>query len=75
MGLERIRAVHINDSKNPVGAHKDRHEKIGLGTLGTEAILRVMEHPALRDKPFLLETPNDLEGYGREIAMLKERWA
>lgn len=75
VGLERIRAVHINDSKNPLGSHKDRHEKIGLGTLGVEAILRVMEHPALRDKPFLLETPNELDGYAREIALLKERWA
>ena len=75
MGLDRIRAVHINDSKNPLGARKDRHEKIGQGAIGTEAILRVMTHPALRDKPFYLETPNELEGYAREIAMLKERWA
>ena len=75
VGLDKIRAVHINDSKNPLGARKDRHEKIGLGTIGTEAILRVMTHPALRDKPFYLETPNELEGYAREIAMLKERWA
>ena len=75
VGLDRIRAVHINDSKNPLGARKDRHEKIGLGAIGTEAILRVMTHPALRDKPFYLETPNELEGYAREIAMLKERWA
>ena len=75
VGLDRIRAVHINDSKNPLGARKDRHEKIGLGAIGTEAILRVMTHPALRDKPFYLETPNELEGYAREIARLKERWA
>ena len=75
VGLDKIRAVHINDSKNPLGARKDRHEKIGLGTIGTEAILRVMTHPALRDKPFYLETPNELEGYAREITMLKERWA
>lgn len=74
VGLHRIRAVHINDSKNPLGARKDRHEKIGLGAIGTEAILRVMTHPALRDKPFYLETPNELEGYAREIAMLKEQW-
>ena len=72
VGLERIRAVHINDSKNPQGAHKDRHEKIGEGTLGTPTILRVMQHPALRELPFLLETPNDLDGYAREIALLKE---
>ncbi len=75
VGLSRLKAVHVNDSKNPLGAHKDRHEKIGLGTLGTEAIVRVMTHPALRDKPFYLETPNDLEGYGQEIAMLREKWA
>lgn len=75
IGLERVHAVHINDSKNPMGSHKDRHEQIGLGTLGTETILRVMEHPALRDKLFVLETPNDLPGYAREIAMLKEKWA
>ena len=74
VGLDRIRAVHINDSKNPLGAHKDRHEKIGEGTLGTPTILRVMQHPALRDLPFLLETPNDLDGYAREIALLKEAW-
>lgn len=75
VGLERVHAVHINDSKNSLGSHKDRHEQIGLGTLGTETILRVMEHPALRDQLFVLETPNDLPGYAREIAMLKEKWA
>ena len=73
IGLARVRAVHINDSKHPLGARKDRHEKIGEGTLGLEAIVRVMTHPALRDKPFYLETPNDLDGYAREIALLKER--
>lgn len=73
IGLDRVRAVHINDSKHPLGARKDRHEKIGEGTLGLEAIVRVMTHPALRDKPFYLETPNDLDGYAREIALLKER--
>ena len=75
VGLERIRAVHINDSKNPLGARKDRHEKIGLGTIGTEAIVRLMTHPALRDKPFYLETPNELDGYAKEIALLKEKWS
>lgn len=74
VGIDRIRAVHINDSKNPLAAHKDRHEKIGDGTLGTEAIVRVMTHPALRDKPFYLETPNELDGYAREIALLKGLW-
>ena len=68
----RLRAIHINDSKNPLGARKDRHEKIGEGTLGTEAILRVMRHEALRELPFYLETPNELDGYEREIRMLKE---
>ena len=72
IGLERLKAVHINDSKNPLGAHKDRHEKIGEGTLGTETILRVMRHEALRNLPFYLETPNELDGYEREIRMLKE---
>jgi deoxyribonuclease-4 len=72
VGLERLKAVHINDSKNPPGSHKDRHEKIGEGTLGTETILRVMRHEALRDLPFYLETPTELDGYEREIRMLKE---
>lgn len=72
IGLERLRAVHVNDSKNPLGARKDRHEKIGEGFIGTEAILRLMRHPALRELPFNLETPNELDGYEREIRMLKE---
>jgi len=72
IGLKWLKAVHINDSKNPLGARKDRHEKIGQGTLGTETILRVMRHEALRDLPFYLETPNELDGYEREIRMLKE---
>ena len=72
IGLGRLKAIHINDSKNPLGAHKDRHEKIGEGTLGTETILRVMRHEALKELPFYLETPNELEGYEREIRMLKE---
>ena len=73
IGLERLKAVHVNDSKNPLGAHKDRHEKIGEGTLGLDAIIHVMTHPALREKPFYLETPNDLAGYAHEIALLRER--
>ena len=72
VGLDRLKAVHINDSKNPPGARKDRHEKIGEGTLGTETILRVRRHEALRELPFYLETPNELDGYEREIRMLKE---
>ncbi len=71
IGLESLKAVHINDSKNPIGAHKDRHEKIGDGFIGKEAFGRIINHPALRDLPFYLETPNELEGYAREIEMLK----
>lgn len=72
IGLDRLRAVHLNDSKNPFASHKDRHEVIGGGSLGIEAIGRIINHPALRDKPFYLETPNELPGYANEIAMLKE---
>lgn len=72
IGLERLRAVHLNDSLNPLGARKDRHARIGAGTLGAEAFGRVINHPALRDLPFILETPNDLPGYAAEIALLKE---
>ena len=75
IGLERLKAVHINDSKNPVGARKDRHEKLGEGCIGLEALMRVVNHPALRELPFLLETPNELDGYAREIAVIRERYA
>ena len=72
IGLDRLRAVHLNDSKNPLGAHKDRHEVIGGGHLGTEAFERIINHEALRDLPFFLETPHDtLPEWGDEIAMLK----
>ena len=71
IGLDRLKAIHLNDSKNPLGSHKDRHEKIGEGTLGREALARVINHPALRSLPFFLETPNDLNGYANEIALLK----
>lgn len=71
VGLDRLKAIHVNDSMNPCGAHKDRHEKIGQGFLGTEAFGRIINHPALRDLPFLLETPNELPGYAAEIALLK----
>ena len=74
IGLDLLKAVHINDSKNPSGSRKDRHEKIGEGFIGTEAILRVMRHPALKELPFLLETPNETDGYEREIRMLKEMY-
>ena len=71
IGLERLRAIHLNDSKNPFSSHKDRHETIGNGSLGLEAMEKIINHPQLRDLPFYLETPNDLEGYGQEIALLR----
>lgn len=71
IGLDRLKAVHLNDSKNPFASHKDRHEKIGAGSLGLDAIGAIINHPALRDLPFYLETPNELDGYAREIALLK----
>lgn len=71
VGLERIRAVHINDSKNPMGSRKDRHERIGHGSIGLEAFGRIINHPALRHLPFHLETPNDLDGYRQEIELLR----
>ena len=72
IGLSRLRAIHINDSKNPLGSHKDRHEKIGEGNIGLAAFARIVRHPALRELPFYLETPNELDGYAREIALLRE---
>lgn len=71
IGLDRLKAVHINDSKNPFASHKDRHEKIGEGSLGLEAFAKIVNHPALRELPFYLETPNDLEGYAKEIQILR----
>lgn len=72
IGIDRLRAVHINDSKNPFESHKDRHEVIGGGSIGTEAFARIINHPQLCGLPFYLETPNELEGYAKEIAMLKD---
>ena len=72
IGLERLRAIHLNDSLNLCGAHKDRHARIGEGEIGAEAIVRVINHPALRDLPFCLETPNELPGYAAEIRFLKD---
>lgn len=72
IGLSRLKAVHLNDSKNPFGSHKDRHEKIGEGTIGIEAMERIINHPRLRNLPFYLETPNELPGYADEIALLKK---
>ena len=71
IGLNRLKAIHINDSMNPVGSHKDRHALIGQGTIGEEAILRVISHPALRGLPFILETPTDDAGHGEEIRRLR----
>lgn len=71
IGLHRLRAVHVNDSLNPVGAHKDRHAPIGEGYLGIDAFRRIVSHPALQGLPMVLETPNDLPGYAREIALLR----
>lgn len=71
IGLDRLKAIHINDTMNPYSSHKDRHQKIGSGFIGVEAFERIVNHPALKDKPFFLETPNELEGYKAEIAMLR----
>lgn len=71
IGIHRLKAIHLNDSMNPPGSHKDRHEKIGHGTLGQEAIGRIINHPLLRDLPFYLETPNEIEGYAEEIRLLR----
>lgn len=71
IGIERLKALHLNDSKNPLGAHKDRHEKIGEGYLGVETFEAVVNHPQLRELPMFLETPNDIDGYGKEIALLR----
>ena len=72
IGLNRLRAIHLNDSLNPLGAHKDRHAKIGEGCIGKDALIRVVQHPALKDLPFYLETPNELDGYAAEIALMRE---
>lgn len=71
IGLERLHAIHLNDSKNPFKSHKDRHEKIGEGSLGIQAIARIINHPKLCNIPFFLETPNDLDGYEKEIEILR----
>jgi deoxyribonuclease-4 len=71
VGLDRLKALHLNDSKNPYGSHKDRHACLGDGSLGLETFRRIVNHPLLRDKPMILETPNELPGYAREIALLR----
>ena len=75
VGLDRLKAVHLNDSMNACGSHKDRHACIGKGKIGVDALVRVINHPRLRDLPFYLETPNDLDGYRAEIAFLASRRA
>ncbi len=72
IGLDRLRALHVNDSKNPLGSRKDRHEKIGRGTLGAETFRAVVTNPRLKGLPMILETPNELSGYAAEIALLRE---
>lgn len=74
IGLDRLKAVHLNDSMNPLGSHKDRHAKIGEGHIGADALIRVINHPMLKKLPFILETPNDLDGYAREIKFLRENF-
>ncbi len=71
IGIDKLRAIHINDSKNPFSSHKDRHEVIGGGSIGEEAFAQIINHPELRDLPFYLETPNELDGYKKEIELLK----
>lgn len=75
IGLERLKAVHLNDSMNPLGSHKDRHAKIGEGHLGSDAIIRIINNPHLKSLPFILETPNDIEGYAREIEFLRKNYS
>ena len=72
IGLNKLKAIHLNDSKNPLGSHKDRHEKIGKGYIGLETIIKIINHPNLKQLPFYLETPNELPGYAEEIRNLRE---
>lgn len=74
IGLDKLKAIHMNDSKNPFASHKDRHEKIGEGSIGLEAFERIINHPQLQGTPIYLETPNELDGYAAEIRMLQERY-
>ncbi|MBQ7529941.1 deoxyribonuclease IV [bacterium] len=75
LGLERLKAIHLNDSMNKLGAKKDRHAKIGEGKLGLKAIINIVSHPLLRKLPFYLETPNDLDGYAKEIELIRSESA
>lgn len=74
IGLSRLKALHVNDSKNPFESHKDRHEKIGEGSIGVKTFEAIVKHPKLREIPMYLETPNELEGYQKEIALFKEMY-
>ena len=74
IGLKSLKAIHINDSMNGLGSHKDRHARIGEGQIGWEAFVRIIHHPALRELPFILETPNDDAGWMKEISMLREAY-
>lgn len=74
IGLDRLKAIHLNDSKNPFKSHKDRHEKIGEGFLGLDAITNIINHPKLKHLPFFLETPNELDGYAKEIELLRSKY-
>lgn len=74
IGLQKLKAIHLNDTKNPFASHKDRHEKIGEGHLGLDAISKVINHPKLKKLPFYLETPNEIDGYAKEIKILKEAY-
>lgn len=75
IGLSRLKAIHLNDSLNPLGAHKDRHAKIGEGYIGADAIIRIINNPHLKGLPFILETPNDIEGYAKEIDFLRKNYS
>ena len=75
IGLDKLYAVHLNDSKNPFGSHKDRHEKIGEGYIGIDAMAKIINHPMLKHLPFILETPNDLQGYAEEIKLIRSLYS
>ena len=75
IGLDNLKAVHLNDSLNDLGSHKDRHARIGEGKIGLDALVRVIRHPKLKEIPFILETPNDDEGWTKEISLLKEAYS
>ncbi len=74
IGLERLKAIHMNDSKNPFASHKDRHEKIGEGSIGFDTMVKIINHPKLQNIPIFLETPNELDGYAKEIEMLRKAY-